>query len=232
MRKVWKASLLMLATACVFVTGCCKTGARIDVVRGMVPPSVKTGGSKQVFVCPGEQVTLGWLVSGDVTAASVNTLGNVTIPMGFKTVTANDDIKYTIKASGECERTDSCEVNVVKEGDKAQIAANLVVFGKPEMYYWEASLTEDIWSENIMFTSIRMVLFSDAVWNGPQTWKFLKTDKDGTVHDFPVKFQFSTPWPSPLPAVGNYKMVPVFGGVIPSNTPPEIATFEATMKCK
>jgi hypothetical protein len=220
-----------------FHTGCCPTVPVITVVRGPVPPSEKTGGGKEVYICPGEVVTVAWGVSSDVTAANVSSIGTVAIPKGFKNVSPTENSTYTLTAQGKCTRTDSCSVHVIKEGSKAVISAALISVppkpnaNTPPQYYWEANLSESVWSPNIVFTSIRMLKFADVKWNQSTVWKFIKADTDGTVHDFPVTWDFTTPWPTPLPAPGNWKLY-MIGGEYPNAGIPPFASFEVTMRCK
>lgn len=239
-------STAALSAVCLVMAGC-PCPSNISVVRGDSPPTQRTVGRKAVHICPGESATLAWKEDPSLTRATVNTLGSVSVPEGFQTVKPTDTTVFTIKGEGEdCSSSDNCTVYVVKDGDKAQVGARLVEV-PPEMksnlpitsekFKWVANLDEGEWSPSILVTSIRMVRFGapNEQWNKPASWYVHKIDGPGTeipgfVHDFPITWEFSSPFPKPIPAVDNWTLWPLGGLYLTS--PPPVATFEFTMQCK
>ena len=128
------------------------------VVRGSnISPDMEN--PEAVFVCPGEQVTLGWLATSDVTTGTVNGIGSVTVPLGTTTISPQDDAKYRLTVKGQCEKK-SAEliVNVVKPGDKAQLSMVMHKNTDGLPVGWDLTLSANAYSPNIVVKGIKIVL--------------------------------------------------------------------------
>jgi hypothetical protein len=214
------------------LSSCCDTDVRIGAVRGsgvaIDKENPKQYGSSFVYICPGEVVTLGWYTSNDVKSATISDIGPVSGHLDTETVSPIETTEYVLTGKGECERSSTVTVEVVKEGQRIQISGDRVE--SHSGFYWEANLSELIYSPDIIVTSIQMIPFTDPAFNS-MNWQFEKRDPDGTIINFTATWSFSTPWGTrQIPLIGRWRYYPI--GTFPPSTPPQFAIFEVTVKCK
>jgi len=222
--RIFNVALLLLAIG-VTLSACCDTKANIGVVRGKTISARELPGSL-VVICPGEEVTLGWMTK-EANSATVTDLGSVSTPTGSQIITPNESKDYQLKAKGDdCDASATANVIVVKAGSHFAFSFMAAGTAREATLHWEANLPELFYSPKVLVTSVRI--------NAPPTlkgWSVQKVDLNGTVHQFQVGPQFSTPTSQPFQLPGVWKMVPVDPGELNPNALPNLVELEVTLDC-
>lgn len=215
------ASLLLLVC---LLAGCCATSANIGVVRGTsISPRELPG--TWVVVCPNEEVTLGWITE-KATSASITDIGSVPMPTGSRTIVATETKDYKLSVGGDCDRSATAHVIVVKSGTRFMFSAGKVGELNKGTLHWEAFLSEQFYSPQVKVTSVRL--------NAPPTvsgWSVRKIDLDGTVRQFQVNGAFSTPTSQPFPLPGTWSLLPVNLNELTADALPLLVELEVTLDC-
>ena len=226
-RKIGRGSGCVVMTFLVSaaLSGCCDTKANVGVQRGATISSRELPGSV-VVVCPGEDITLGWLVENGV-SASLTDIGGVGLPTGSKTITATETKDYKLTAKGkDCDASATANVVVVTAGTHFVFSTLAKGTEREGSLRWEAVLPEQFYSPKVRITSVRL--------NAPPTvggWNVRKVDLNGTVRNFPVTNTFTTPWSAPVQLAGTWTLVPInVSELDPSNLPP-VVELEVTLTC-
>lgn len=225
-RDGWRrtAIVTLIASATVFA-GCCDTVAKIGVVRGKTISTRELPGT-MVVVCPGEEITLGWLTK-DATSATVTDLGSVSMPTGSKTISAVEtkDFKLDVKGK-DCDASATANVIVVKSGQSFTFSAPAVGTIRDGTLHWETNLPELFYSPKVMVTSVQL--------SAPPTlkgWSVRKIDLDGTIHQFGVTNIATTPTDFPIQLPGHWQLLPVDASEISASSPPGQVGLVVTLVC-
>lgn len=220
--------LIPLVIAAVFALtagSCCDTKVNSAIVIGDQPPMVDRVTSQLVVICPGEAVTVGWKVSGDVNSVDLTDAGSVEHPTGMRTFKPETDAEYTVTGKGECTRKSTSKAIVVEDGTEITIAADKKTDFSGNFYY-EAHLLEQFYSPSIKVTSVRL--------SAPTTvagWQVRKIDKDGTIRNFPIKNAYTSPWTNPIPLIETWQLLPLNLSEIDARNIPLSVEMMVTLKC-
>lgn len=240
--KVRVAAGIGLLGVLLVSSGCCSTWVALRAMRGSGGPMHSAIPERDVWICPGEDVTLGWATSDDVSEATVTDLGSVSVPSGFKTIENIQETKtYTLKGKGECERTASVVVTVIEDGTERHISADRWYQYSPEqgesfIFGYEKEISALFTSPSIHATSIKL----DSSIPTVAGWYVKKTDTDGTVHDFNIGNAWESPWGTTEelrpPLVGKWELAPINPSELgPPSSPgdlPTHVTFSVRMVCQ
>ena len=213
--------------AIVALAGCCATKAQIGVAIGEPIPEILKEPGHLVVVCPQETVSIGWVVSQDVTSASVTDLGSVPLPSGLRKINAGSVSKdYVLAAKGECEGTDTANVIVANAGTPFQFSASQKGSASTGTLLWEATLKTLFYSPKVRITSIKLVLPPSI-----GGWRVSKVDTNGAIHDFDAKNVASTPWSSALQLAGVWRLIPNDPGELDPRALPLVVELLVTLTC-
>lgn len=204
-------------------------------------------GYNSVYICAGEEVTLFWSSSPDVSSATISAdpgtdLGEVA-PSGRRTVQPHETTEYRISATGECTRDDAVVVHVWQEDEPILIAANYV----RTMGCWVYQAGDDQYSRSIRITEIephcglgcmvhvpRIVghpyMVCGDVWcNG--LWDVDKRDAEGVTWRFNTgnleRGALRVVTPALLPLPGQW----IFAPLVESDQPSGMAMFRLWGRC-
>jgi hypothetical protein len=207
------------------ISGCCDTKANLGVQRGKTISPRELPGSV-VVVCPGEEVTFGWMVN-EAQSASLTDAGDVPIPTGSKTMTVSETKDYKLTAKGkDCDASATANVVVATAGTHFVFSTQAKGTPRDGTLRWEAVLPEAFYSPNVRITSIRL--------NAPPTvggWNVRKVDLNGTVRQFPVTNVFATPWTTSQQLAGTWSLVPINPAELDPSNLPTVVELEVTLTC-
>ncbi len=232
-------SILIVALHLVlFLSSCCKTLVRFGGIIGKDNTGISVIREKdagyEIWICPNTPVTLGWYVSSDVKKIDIdNGVGTQPVPYGYTTVTPTIDTKYTLTATGgDCDRTVSVFIKVIKPGTKGTI--NVPFYKNTERIatsYWQTYLDPNFYDPNIVITSIS--IDHDDFGGSTKGWNLGKVNTDGSIGSFvPIFSVPSTPPGFPLQLAGKHTIIPV--NPLTANWPaaPAVLTETLTLDCK